>query len=171
MILWDVLSSLFVGLLFTGVFVIGFGKVRAWWSIFTAFVLIFLAVWAGGKWVTPLYPELHGAMWLPHAIIGLAVVLFLAAGASIHGIPHARGNMASNAETEIQKPFINYSYWALIVFLAVAIITEYFSASEVRPPSAGTGGIGSLTVPVAIDSLTQTKSTPGPSSAERRKQQ
>ncbi len=43
------------------------------------FVILFLAAWAGGVWLTPIEPSLYGVPWLSFLLVGLVLALILAA--------------------------------------------------------------------------------------------
>jgi hypothetical protein len=48
----------------------------------TFLLIILLASWAGGIWISPFGPILWGATWLPFLLSGLIVALVFAAAAS-----------------------------------------------------------------------------------------
>jgi small-conductance mechanosensitive channel len=129
MILWDILSAFFIGLIFTGIFVVGFGRERGWSSIFASLFLIFLAVWAGGRWTSQLYLFTNGAFWLPMLIIGLLIILVLAAI-----IPARLENQGDAVSAGKNKPVGNqlthYGFWVTVVFLIIAIVAGYLSFAE-----------------------------------------
>jgi divalent metal cation (Fe/Co/Zn/Cd) transporter len=132
MILWDILSAFFIGLIFTGIFVVGFGRVRGWSSIFASLFLIFLAVWAGGRWTSQLYLLTHGAFWLPMLIIGLFIILILAA--ILPARLEKRDDAALAGKSKPQYNQLNhYRFWVTAVFLIIAIIAGYITFAENGP--------------------------------------
>lgn len=50
-----------------------------WNSVVWFFVVVLLATWAGGVWLTPAGPMVRGFHWLPFLMTGLIVSLLLAA--------------------------------------------------------------------------------------------
>jgi hypothetical protein len=43
------------------------------------FLLLFLAIWAGGRWLRPAGPPVYGVSWLGFLFVGILVALILAA--------------------------------------------------------------------------------------------
>ncbi len=128
MILWDILYALFPGILFTAIFTIGYGRERGWGGIFAALFLIFLAVWAGGKWISQLFLYTHGVYGLPMLIIGLIVILVLTAL-----IPSRLEKQDEKLKT--RHSFHHYRFWTVAVFFIVTIISWYILFSENGPLS------------------------------------
>ncbi|HUI93533.1 MAG TPA: hypothetical protein VLX68_14905 [Chitinivibrionales bacterium] len=127
MVLWDMLTALFIGLLFTGIFIAGAGGVRGWPAMVAAFLEIFLIAWAAEKWVTPLYGAVHGINWFAPVMAGLFMALVL--GATLTGRAPNRAN-----ENSMRT---NTMFWMSVLFLSVAVISGYFAFSEKRPLAKG----------------------------------
>ncbi len=46
------------------------------------FLIIFLAAWAGGLWLTPIGPVAYGVPWVGFVVVGVILALILAAAAT-----------------------------------------------------------------------------------------
>lgn len=72
--------ALIVAVLLTLAFASVGGGRRPWSGMLTFLLIILLASWSGGIWISPFGPVLWGATWLPFLLSGLVVALvFLAA--------------------------------------------------------------------------------------------
>ena len=96
------------------------------------FLMIFLAVWAGGVWLRPFGPTVWGIHWMVFLLVGLIIVLFL-----IILIPRKapRGrletlDMLESIEKEKQLEKVAYItlsifFWILLSLLVIAILLRY----------------------------------------------
>lgn len=74
----EFLLALFISLVMTLVFAVGFRR-RNWKaSAAFYFLVLFLATWAGGLWAAPAGPTWQGVFWIPFLIAGLVFALLLA---------------------------------------------------------------------------------------------
>ncbi len=97
---------------------------------FLFFFLIFLPlIWAGGLWVAPFGPMMHGVAWMPFVLVGLFVMLLL-----LVAIPPDRGQgeVPQTAETgrtpdreEKAVKVFGVTYIILLAGLIVLIIWHY----------------------------------------------
>jgi len=96
------------------------------------FLLIFLAIWAGGVWIRPFGPTLWGLHWLVFVLAGLMISLLL-----IIILPrktpagrHETLNMLERVELEKELETLTYItlgifFWILIIGLVIAIILHH----------------------------------------------
>jgi hypothetical protein len=126
MVFPDILFAFVIGLLFTVIFAIGFGRRGPWSSIPVFFLLVFLAAWVGGAWAAPVGPPLWGGYWLPFAFMGLLIALILVAAA-----PAPRSTVeieepaAERKEERQAETAIEIFFWILLITMILAIITRY----------------------------------------------
>ncbi len=88
------------------------------------FLILFLAVWAGGVWLTPVGPPVWGVPWLGFLVVGILIALIVAAAVPPRqppAEPTPEGVGAADAATLALGAFF---YIALIALL-VAIIARY----------------------------------------------
>jgi hypothetical protein len=79
MIVMDFVFALVVALMLVVIFAVIFNIRPPGFGVAAFFVIVFLASWAGGVWMTPLGPTGWGVYWLPFLLVGLMVALLLAA--------------------------------------------------------------------------------------------
>lgn len=85
MLLAEFLTALIMAVVISGLFGIIFGLKhtrgqKGLSSILLLFVIVLLAAWAGGLWITPFGPAIQDVHWLPYLITGLIFgFLFVAA--------------------------------------------------------------------------------------------
>jgi cytochrome b561 len=128
MILWDILSALFIGILFTVIFIIGYGKERGWGYFFAALFIIFLTVWAGGIWTSKFFIYSQGKYWLPILSIGLFIILVLTA--IIPSRLEKQHPQPGPSEIGMKKRLNHLRFWTVAIFLIIAIISGYALLSE-----------------------------------------
>jgi hypothetical protein len=126
MILNDVLMALAVALLVTLIFSAVLRTRGPWASTLVFFVLVFLASWAGGLWITPFGPPLFGIYWLSFLVVGVLFALLLAVMPGQH--PQSRNEdvqqiRAQEAMTKILTGFT----WIMIVGLVMVIAAAYLA--------------------------------------------
>jgi hypothetical protein len=89
------------------------------------FLLLFLATWAGGAWLSPFGPTVWGVHWLGFLLVGIFVMLLIAAV-----IPPARRSRlpsAEGAEAEAESKAavimgVGVFFWIVLTLLVLAII-------------------------------------------------
>jgi len=122
----DLLFALVTALFLSLVFFLGIRRYGALWSILLwFFVIVFLAAWAGGKWLTPFGPAVWGVQWMPFLFVGLIVVLLLAAAAPIRRPRSRREAMIQKEEERIFVISYGLFFWILVVVLIAAVIIGY----------------------------------------------
>jgi hypothetical protein len=92
------------------------------------FLILFLASWAGGLWLTPVGPPLWGAYWVPILLFGVFVALLLSAASE----PPRRYNRrrtpeAPEAEAAVAAATFGLMFWILMVALLAAVIAGYWA--------------------------------------------
>ena len=73
----DLLFVLFLTLILTLIFAVGFRRHSWGGGLILFFLILFLATWAGGMWITPFGPVWQGIVWLPFIFVGLLLALLL----------------------------------------------------------------------------------------------
>lgn len=129
-ILWDLLTALFVGLLFTILLSVAFWGARGIsYGIVALFSVVFLAVWAGGIWFAPVAGRMGYLYFFPFIVMGFLVIVLVAALKPPHWGYRKKRSRADTLEKqpedkEIGKAF-NIFFWVLIIGLVVAVIIRY----------------------------------------------
>lgn len=134
MIFLDLLLAFFVALAFSFLLSLAIrrttpGTTGAWSvALLIPFLIIFLAVWAGGVWFSPLGADLWGLRGIAFLLVGLIVALILAAVVPRRS-PRTRWEATAQAE-EQQFAAWTFSifFWLLLVVLAGLIIARYMPA-------------------------------------------
>ncbi|MCG3112743.1 MAG: hypothetical protein MCM46_13085 [Candidatus Manganitrophus sp. SB1] len=135
MILIDLFVALIIGLILTLIFWPRFRASGSWsnWAgvagFLWFFILVFLASWLGGVWITPAGPRVWGVSPFPFLLMGLLFALLLAATAPIRP-PRARRQTLAEAREEPtveEGTFVvlNFFYWILLIALLVSILARY----------------------------------------------
>lgn len=128
MFLVHFLFALCTAVILSLIFTLGFGRRRVWPSVLFFFILILLASWAGGIWLTPIGPPLWKAHWLPFLVVGLIFALVLAVAAPS---PPRRSTveLVESTEEEAEKKaaywVVGVFFWFLVAALIVAIVWRY----------------------------------------------
>ena len=125
MFLVYLLFALLVSVLLTAIFLLGLGRKQTWRSFLIFYLLVFLAAWAGGLWVTPVGPSVWGVYWVPFLFAGLLFALLLAATAPSRR-PRSLREAAEQARQEEQvERAVGWLLWVLVAALVAAIIARY----------------------------------------------
>jgi hypothetical protein len=90
------------------------------------FLILFLATWAGGLWLTPIGPLWWGVPWFSFLLVSVVVGLLLAVMTPDRrrppGSANARRRVQSEADTIVA---IDIFFWLLLAGLLVAIAVHY----------------------------------------------
>ena len=102
-------------------------KIRGpWGSVWTFFLIAFLGVWAFSIWVTTWEPGPLGVRWIPSFIIGLVIVLLLAAAVPPGPYPTSRPASMPEAgglpEERKGALAMGLFFWGALLVLAIVII-------------------------------------------------
>lgn len=129
MILLHLLFAFFFAALIGGLLVGAF-RARTPWAGFSMFFLVlFLATWAGGVWMTPMGGVVWGVHWFPFLITAIIVALLLAAAAATSEPPDTTVELVDEAELERERrataAAFGVFFWVLIIALAITILFRY----------------------------------------------
>ncbi len=106
---------------------IAFTGERGGRSIWPVFILFFLAIWAGGLWVTPVGPPLIGVYWMPFLFVAIFIALFWAAAPPP---PRRTGEPSPASAVQEERTAttvagLGFLFWVLLVGLAIAALARY----------------------------------------------
>jgi hypothetical protein len=125
-ILIQFLFALIIASIVTSIFVFGLGRKGPWASFLIFFIVVLLASWAGGIWLTPVGPPLFGVHWASFLIVAFVFAILLVAA-----IPPRRPSTVELVEPG-QKPaeeavagVLSVFFWILIGLLLFVIILRY----------------------------------------------
>ncbi len=126
MIILDFGFVLVITLFLTAIFAVGFRGQRPGMALLSFFIILFLATWAGGIWITPIGSPLWGISWLSFLLVCLLLVLLLTALIPA-SVPYTRRAAAAQQreETETVTTIFGIFFWILVIGLIVAIILYY----------------------------------------------
>jgi len=102
-------------------------------AFFWLFMLVLLATWAGGVWISPVGPDIGGIFLLPFVISGILIVLVLLAFTARGHKPQGRHETIALIEREKQKRdlqkittiSLNLFFYFLLILLVLAIVARY----------------------------------------------
>ncbi|MBD3308117.1 hypothetical protein GF339_16860 [candidate division KSB3 bacterium] len=124
----EFLFVLIITLILTAVFATGFRRHTTWNILVPFFVILFLATWATGIWITPIGPMVGGVFWFPFVWVGVIYALLLTAFIP----PRDRRSSASRHEKARQAEkerrtfmVLDAFFWVLILGLLIAILSRY----------------------------------------------
>jgi hypothetical protein len=128
----DMLFAVLMAVVFTAIFVVGLRRTGPWSSVVAFFLVIFLAAWAGGLWVSPAGPVFVGVYWLPIILVALLVGLLLAA---VPPQPPRRVETISRAQGEAQQEravrrAFDAFFWTLVIAFSALIVLGYVVGSQ-----------------------------------------
>jgi len=123
----DLLFALLMALIFTMIFAVGLRRTGPWSSVLVFFLVIFLAAWAGGLWISPAGPVFLGVYWLPILLVAFLVALLLAA-VPPRRPPHVETISEAEAEAQEQRAVeraFDAFFWSLLIGFAIVIALGY----------------------------------------------
>jgi hypothetical protein len=107
------------------------GARRPWSGMLTFLLIILLASWSGGIWISPFGPVLWSATWLPFLLAGLIVALVFA-GAAMPEKEESTVELVDPGQRRRQREgarlVLNVFVSALILILLVSIVIRYAQA-------------------------------------------
>lgn len=97
-------------------------------TILFLFLIFFLAIWAGGVWIAPFGPVIAGRSWLPFVLVGLFLLLLIAAASA----PREPPRTATEARLEAEEAAavgtaLSVFFWILLLGLMAAILVAYIA--------------------------------------------
>lgn len=128
MVIVDFIFALVIALLFVILFAIVFRYRGPWNSMLWFFLIVLLATWAGGVWLTPVGPAVRGFYWMPFLMTGLIVSLLLAA-ATVPTKEKPTIELIDEKERRAKRraagTALGIAFWVLSILLLVAIFLRY----------------------------------------------
>jgi hypothetical protein len=127
MFLADAIFALGIAFFLTVVFAVLGRRARSRRGLTLFFLIVFLAGWAGGVWISPVGPSWLGVYWLSFFIVGLIFALLLeglAAFSKRSAVREKIEEIEAKEEREIEGLF-NAFLLTLLVLFAVAIVIGY----------------------------------------------
>lgn len=135
MILLHLLFAVFFAALI-GALLVGAFRARTPWTGFAIFFLVlFLATWAGGIWMTPMGGAVWGVHWFPFLLTAIIVALLLAAATAVEEPPETTVELVDEGKMERERrataAAFGVFFWVLLLALAIAIILRYVFPLEI----------------------------------------
>ena len=125
MFIVDFLVATIIALLFTFVFFVIFRVGGTWTHAITFFIVILLAAWAGGIWISPVGPLLYGVYWIPFLFVGFLFALLLATLIPPRS-PRDRKEAVQQAEVEVAaENLFSTFFWVFVIILILSIVLGY----------------------------------------------
>jgi hypothetical protein len=115
----ELIFSLAIALFLTIVFAVVGKRAKSAGRIALFFVIVFLACWAGGVWITPVGPAFLGVYWVAFFVVGLVFALLLEGLSALSKRSDSTAKEVGVEEREIEKVV---SFVFLILFFAFVII-------------------------------------------------
>ena len=130
MFLGEFLFALVMAVLFTLIFAVGLKRQGPWSAWWTFFLIILLAGWAGGLWISPVGPTFIGIYWVPIILVAFIFAVLLAAVAppSTQKSKVETISQVKEEEAAAEKA-LDIFFWVLLVILIIAIILGYFTTT------------------------------------------
>ncbi len=108
------------------------GKRGSGIGFFSYFVMVFVLTWAGGLWLKPFGPPVLGVHWVPFAVLGFVIALFIATFTRREP-PKSRketlemlDEIAHERTLErIARSYVNVFFWVVTAVAVVAIVLRY----------------------------------------------
>jgi hypothetical protein len=128
MIYSGLFAAAFVSLILTIVSVFFLRKRGPWGSIWTFFLVLFLALGTLSVYITPIGPVYWGIAWLPITIAGIIITILLIAAMPHEtrkdGPPIEQGLNPALApkSMELASSPVGRFFWVLIILLVIAIM-------------------------------------------------
>ena len=85
------------------------------------FVVLFLAIWAGGIWVAPFGPSMGNIYWLPFVLTAVLIATLIAAVVPPGSVTHEK---VVEREQEFMAG-LGVLFWILIGALLLAVAARY----------------------------------------------
>ena len=125
MVFVELFFALAVALFFTLVFTVLCRRARPWRSVIMFFLIVFLAAWAGGIWITPVGSTFLGIYWISFFTVGLIFTLFLEAVMAFSSRPPRASNDELRLKEKEMEITLSAFFWILLLALFFAIIIGY----------------------------------------------
>jgi len=95
-------------------------------ALFLFFMMLLLFIWASGGWLTPFGPVVYGVYWLPFLMVGIFILMLLAASGPRRPsqMPTDSASFKGQGKTS-RETLLAAIFWLLILFLLAALIIRY----------------------------------------------
>jgi hypothetical protein len=101
---------------------------RTWEVFLVFFLVVFVATWAGGVWITPFGPVILNLSVFPFVVTGLLIALLLMVFISMEPPGNTYGSSAVREETIEESNFllsVGWLFWLTILCFGLVIIVKY----------------------------------------------
>lgn len=132
----SMLFALLMAAVFTLIFALGFRRPGPWSNALVFFLVIFLAAWAGGLWISPAGPVFYGIYWLPIILVAFLFAVLLAGVPPGRRPPHVKTISEAKAEAQQQQAAeraFDAFFWVLLIAFVGFIVLGYIAAEG--PPA------------------------------------
>jgi hypothetical protein len=123
MFLLDMVVAIVIGLVLIALASALFDYRGPWSTFWSLLLIIVLATWAGGVWLTPFGPTWFGVTWLPFLFTGLLIIVLLAAATGTPRYGRSRYVVAEEAAAEATA--LSVFFWIVLVALLAGILLAY----------------------------------------------
>lgn len=118
-------AAALVALILAVVCVFFLGQRGPWGSLWTFFLVLFLALSMVSIYAAPIGPVYWGVAWIPITVAGIIMTILL-----ISAMPHPRQNARTNEnintgpieKSDLPSTPVGRLFWVLIILLVIAII-------------------------------------------------
>jgi len=105
------------------------GREEPWPAVLFFFLVLFLATWAAGLWVSPVVVGAGGGYWLTFFVIAVLLALLLAATAPPRRPPRTAREAAEEAQSAAAAQAVfGVFFWILILGLIAVIVIRLLRA-------------------------------------------
>jgi len=125
MFLAELLFALCMAILFTLIFAIGLRRTGPWANVWIFFLVIFLAAWAGGLWISPAGPVFLGIYWLPILFFSFIFAVLLASAVPPERPEPKVETISQVKRKEAMAKAYDVFLWILLISLVMMIILGY----------------------------------------------
>jgi peptidoglycan/LPS O-acetylase OafA/YrhL len=125
MIIAELVFALSIALFLTLVLTVLVRRVKSMRRMIVFFLVVFLAAWAGGIWITPAGPKFLGIYWLSFLAVGIIFALLFEV---ISGLSRPRQRLPDKEvkrEAEEIQTELSLSFFILFVAFVILIILGY----------------------------------------------
>lgn len=122
----DILLGLAVSVILTAAFAGTLRRRGSWTSTALFWLVVFLASWAGGVWLTPIGPRLWGVAGVPFVVAGIFAALVLAGMAALVAPPRTPTDVAERTAAQ-SRAFLALRgpLWLVLFLLVLSILLRY----------------------------------------------
>jgi DMSO reductase anchor subunit len=89
------------------------------------FIIVFLGVWLGGVWITPVGPSVWNVHWLPFFLASLIFVLLMLAIKTQINRRRLQQQDKDVEKENVTRAALGSFFWVLIVLLILGIVMHY----------------------------------------------